>query len=59
MYALLPAEKLSGIRQVHTSLEEEPEAVRDEFNSFLMSVVGSWVDRQHHEEGSIIDGDEF
>ncbi|CAI7995976.1 Intraflagellar transport protein 22 homolog [Geodia barretti] len=53
----LSSERLSGIRQVHTSLEEEPEAVRDEFNSFLMSVVGSWADRQHREEGSIIDGD--
>ena len=51
------AEKLSQIRQVHTSLEEEPEAVREEFICFLMSVVESWTDRQHREEGSILDGD--
>ena len=53
----MPAEKLSELRQVHSSLEEDPEAVREHFNTFLMSVVESLANIQRREEGSIIDGD--
>ena len=53
-----PAKRLSQLKQVHSSLEEEPEAVREEFNRFLMSVVGRMAERQQQEEGYILnDGD--
>ena len=53
MYLYPPAGKLSQVHQVHSDLEENPEAVRDEFHGFLMTVIASWKDKQHREEGSI------
>lgn len=40
-----------------SDLEEDPEAVRDEFHSFVMAVIASCRDRQHREENSIISGE--
>ena len=54
IYLHPPAGKLSRLHQVHSDLEENPEALRDEFHSFLLAVIASWRDKQHREEGSII-----
>lgn len=52
---LITAQKLSGVRQVHTNLVEDPNAVREEFHSFLLSLIASWKSRQDQEEKVIMD----
>lgn len=51
----ITAQKLSGVRQVHTNLVEDPSGVREEFHSFLLSVIASWKSRQDQEERVIMD----
>ena len=49
--------RLSQVQQVHSDLEQEPEAVREEFYGFLLAVIDSWTERQQLEEGSILSGE--
>ena len=51
------AMRLSQVQQVHSDLEQEPEAVREEFYGFLLAVIDSWTERQQLEEGSILSGE--
>ena len=48
------ASVLSRVTCVQTNLDEEPEAVRDEFHSFLAKVISNWTDKRDQEELSIM-----
>ena len=48
------ASSLSRVTCVHTNLDEEPEAVRDEFHNFLAKVISNWTDKRDQEELSIM-----
>ena len=39
---------------VHTSLEEDPDSVREEFSNFLVTLLTNWKDRQDQEELGIV-----
>ncbi|XP_068679299.1 intraflagellar transport protein 22 homolog isoform X1 [Montipora capricornis] len=45
---------LSRVTCVQTNLDEEPEAVRDEFLNFLAKVISNWTDKRDQEELSIM-----
>ncbi|XP_078361898.1 intraflagellar transport protein 22 homolog isoform X2 [Oculina patagonica] len=45
---------LSRVTCVQTNLDEEPEAVRDEFHNFLAKVISNWTDKRDQEELSIM-----
>ena len=48
------ASSLSRVACVQTNLDEEPEAVRDEFHNFLAKVISNWTDKRDQEELSIM-----
>ena len=48
------ASVLSRVTCVQTNLDEEPEAVRDEFHNFLAKVISNWTDKRDQEELSIM-----
>ena len=48
------ASVLSRVICVQTNLDEEPEAVRDEFHNFLAKVISNWTDKRDQEELSIM-----
>lgn len=48
------ASSLSRVTCVQTNLDEEPEAVRDEFHNFLAKVISNWTDKRDQEELSIM-----
>jgi hypothetical protein len=48
------ASKLSKLQCVYTDLESDPDAVRDEFNKFLTSLLVNWKDNQERVEQGIV-----
>ena len=48
------ASVLSRVTCIQTNLDEEPEAVRDEFHNFLAKVISNWTDKRDQEELSIM-----
>ena len=48
------ASVLNRVTCVQTNLDEEPEAVRDEFHNFLAKVISNWTDKRDQEELSIM-----
>lgn len=48
------AKKLIAVHHVFTSLEDDPESVRDEFNMFLTTILTNYKDSQDREELQIV-----
>ena len=48
------ASVLSRVTCVQTNLDEDSEAVRDEFHNFLAKVISNWTDKRDQEELSIM-----
>ncbi|XP_031559971.1 intraflagellar transport protein 22 homolog isoform X2 [Actinia tenebrosa] len=45
---------LANTACVHTNLDEDPDAVREEFKNFLAHVISNWTDKRDQEELSIM-----
>lgn len=52
--SLCAASQLNKLPLIHSNLEEDPEAVRQEFGTYLGSVVQSLLENREREEMSII-----
>eukprot|EP00731_Ephydatia_muelleri_P022761 Em0015g344a len=48
------SKKLIAVHHVFTSLEDDPESVRDEFNMFLTTILTNYKDSQDREELQIV-----
>lgn len=48
------AQTLANTTCVHTNLDEDPDAVREEFKNFLAQVISNWTDKRDQEELSIM-----